>query len=73
MKVFPNMFLTDDGTMDTVFECGECHATLRYDGQAFERADDGTLVNRDDAIASVANEHDCADCIDRDTTIVPDT
>jgi len=64
MKGFPNMFLTDDGTMDTVFECGACHDTLRYDSLAFERADDGTLANQDDVIASVASEHECTDCID---------
>lgn len=53
----PTMFLQDDGTLDTVFQCGCCKATLRYDGEAFERNEDGSLTDEDSVMATVRTDH----------------
>lgn len=49
------IFLVDDGTMDTVFQCSQCGETLRYSGDAFERSEDGSL--EDGAEGMVWEDH----------------
>jgi len=66
MKTLPAVFLSDDGTLDTVFRCGACKTTLRYAADAFERSEDGSLADEDATLASVQDEHDCKDCIDHE-------
>ena len=49
------IFLVDDGTLDTVFECEECSEQIRYSD--FQRDDDGPLAEAmDDADADHAAE-----------------
>ena len=57
MKPKQAIYLSDDGTMDTVFECSLCGESLRYACDAFERAEDGSLVDEREATGSVWEEH----------------
>lgn len=47
------LFLADDGTLDTVFECAECGKEIRY--SEFERDDTGEPEA--EALAEAEREH----------------
>lgn len=49
--------VSDDGTMDTVFQCDECGAELRYSGDAFERDEDGTFLDPEGVQETVSSDH----------------
>lgn len=52
--------LSDDGTMDTVFECGLCNEDIRYQGDSFERdPESGALVDEEAARKEVFADHEC--------------
>ena len=63
-----DFYLVDDGTLDTVVECEECAAQLRY---SFESWDEGALDDDDaddyDAfidwcLEDASNDHECEPC-----------
>lgn len=43
--MIPDLSLSDDGTLDTVFHCSDCGEDVRYSGDAFERGEDGSLAD----------------------------
>lgn len=58
VPILPDVYLGDDGTLDTVFYCSDCGAELRYSSELFERCEEtGALVNGTEAIRTAAEDH----------------
>lgn len=44
MKDLPELVLLDDGTLDTVFKCHDCGATLRFQSECIDRDPEGMVT-----------------------------
>lgn len=51
------LFLIDDGTLDTLFECPVCGMEERYSSDGIERDEYGNVLPEE--MARVSEEHEC--------------
>ena len=51
------LFLIDDGTLDTLFECPDCGMEERYSSDGIERDEYGNVLPEE--MARVSEEHEC--------------
>lgn len=50
------LFLIDDGTLDSVFQCGQCGKVERYDSETLGRSEDEDM---EEILEIVSSEHEC--------------